>query len=553
MKGPINVLLFIFTTIILQAQTTTPERDVISITQFASGELNGLKNTKEGIRSAEVKNTAEFIRYGIPIPLSNLSSFLAFSIVWEARHWDAENNELWVRFKKGNTTNQWQQINIDIHSDKNGRRHISELTFVDKDVDKFDFKIIFEEGSQALVQNIDLHFYDPGQLEKKSGNEITQANNRSDCACPQPDFEDRDDWCPAGDCPEITNPTFTDVTHLIVHHSAGVNSSSDWAGVVRSIWDFHVNVNGWDDVGYNYLVDPNGVLYEGRGDNVRGAHFCGNNGGTMGVCMLGDFTNTTPTNNAKSTLKDLLAWKICDIDADPEETAFHASSGLNLTRISGHQDGCATECPGALFYPQMEDIRMEVTSQINNECEVEELAAPTNLTAEAVSQSSVLLNWDDNSNNENTFIIERSTWTNTNYEVVGNVSANVTTFTDQNLEANTAYFYQVKATNAQDESAYSNQVGIATVLTSTKSVGQLPVAAFPNPVKDWLSISVPSSIGKKIEVFVFEMGSSKLLKRFTRTSNNGMIKEDVSDLPRGVYFLQITDGDENAYAKLVKH
>lgn len=552
MKNPIITFLLLFLTIYSHAQEKAPERDIISITQFASGELNGLKNTNNGIRSTGIEKTAEFVRYNMPIPLTDLSSFLAFSIVWEAQNWDAENNQLWVRFKSGNTNTNWAQINIDVHSDKNNFRHISELTFVENNVDKLDVKIVFKEGSQALIKKLDLHFYNPGSLENKLGNKATQANNRSDCTCPQPDYEDRDDWCPAGNCPEIVNPVITDVTHLIVHHSAGVSSSSDWAGVVRSIWDFHVNVNGWDDIGYNYLVDPNGVLYEGRGNNVRGAHFCGNNGGTMGVCVMGDFTNISPTDNAKSILKDLLAWKICDIDADPLEMATHASSGLNLNRISGHQDGCATECPGASFYPQFSDIRMEVAAQINNECEVEELAAPINLMAEAISQTKVKMDWEDNSNNETAFIIERSTWTNTNYTTVGNVGANVTTFTDENLAANTAYFYQVKATSAQDESAYSNQVGVATVLTSTKNVGKLPIEVFPNPVDNWLTIALPTSLGKTVSINIFAMGSSKLVKHFVVRSADTLIKQEVSDLPKGVYLLQVNDGVENGYAKLVK-
>ncbi len=552
MKSPIITFVLFLITVFAHAQEKAPERDVLTITQFASSELNGIKNTNNGIRSTGIKKTAEFVRYNMPVPLTELSSFLAFSVVWEAQNWNSENNQLWVRFKKGNTNLGWQKISIDVHSDKKDYRHISELTFVDNDVDKLDVKIIFEEGSQALVQKLDLHFYNPGSLKNKSGNESMQANNRAVCTCPQPDFEDRDDWCPAGNCPEITNPTITDVTHLIVHHSAGVNSSSDWAGVVRSIWDFHVNVNGWDDIGYNYLIDPNGVLYEGRGDNVRGAHFCGNNGGTMGVCMMGDFTNITPTDNAKGVLNDLLAWKICDIDADPLEMAFHASSGLNLNRISGHQDGCATECPGASFYPQFSTIRTEVAAQIDNECEVEELAAPTNLTAEAISQTAAELNWEDNSNNETAFIIERSTWTNTNYVEVGNVAANVTTFMDGNLEANTAYFYQVRATNAQDDSAYSNQVGVATVLTSTKNVGNLLIQIFPNPVENWLSIVVPMNSGKEISVNIYEMGSSKMVKQFAANSVNGIIKKDVSDLPKGVYLLQVNNGVESGYAKLVK-
>ncbi|MFN7929681.1 MAG: hypothetical protein U0Y68_17395 [Blastocatellia bacterium] len=52
--------------------------------------------------------------------------------------------------------------------------------------------------------------------------------------------------------------------HLLVHHTANANTATDWAAVVRAIWSFHIFTNGWSDIGYNYLIDPN-VIYEGAG------------------------------------------------------------------------------------------------------------------------------------------------------------------------------------------------------------------------------------------------------------------------------------------------
>ena len=121
----------------------------------------------------------------------------------------------------------------------------------------------------------------------------------------KPAVVSRTSWgCPDGQGSGWT-PQYTTVTHLIVHHSATANTSSDWAATVRSIWNFHTNDRGWGDVGYNYLIDPNGVIYEGRagGDNVIGAHFSCQNGGTMGVCMLGTFTSVSPTAAALSSLQ----------------------------------------------------------------------------------------------------------------------------------------------------------------------------------------------------------------------------------------------------------
>ena len=127
--------------------------------------------------------------------------------------------------------------------------------------------------------------------------------------------------------------------------------------------------NGWNDIGYNWLIDPNGVIYQGRGDNVRGAHFCGNNTGTMGVCVMGDFTVVLPLPDAVSSLQDLLAWKICDADVTADGSTFHSSSGQTLNHISGHRQGCATACPGDTFFPTLPAVRDSVKWMIDNGCD----------------------------------------------------------------------------------------------------------------------------------------------------------------------------------------
>lgn len=193
----------------------------------------------------------------------------------------------------------------------------------------------------------------------------------------KPAVVSRTSWgCPDGQGSGWT-PQYTTVSHLIVHHSATANTSSDWAETVRGIWNFHTNDRGWGDVGYNYLIDPNGVIYEGRagGDNVIGAHFSCQNGGTMGVCMLGTFTSASPTAAALSSLKRLLAWKAEQRGIDPLGSAYHAGTRLTLPRISGHRHGnpavpdyacTTTSCPGDNLYGQLQAIRTDVANLINS-------------------------------------------------------------------------------------------------------------------------------------------------------------------------------------------
>ena len=73
-----------------------------------------------------------------------------------------------------------------------------------------------------------------------------------------------------------------DRTEFIVHYSEGPTTQS-----VRSIQNFHMDTRGWSDIGYNFLVDVQGRIYEGRGWLTVGAHAPGHNASGIGVCMIG--------------------------------------------------------------------------------------------------------------------------------------------------------------------------------------------------------------------------------------------------------------------------
>ncbi|MFN4147647.1 MAG: N-acetylmuramoyl-L-alanine amidase [Runella sp.] len=174
----------------------------------------------------------------------------------------------------------------------------------------------------------------------------------------------------AGLTPPKEPPTATNVRFIIVHHEAGSNSPANFVNTVRNIYVFHTQTNGWNDIGYNFLIAQDGTVFEGRdgqgrmdNDNVQGAHFCGANAGTMGICLLGNYMTAQPTAPALASLKQLIAWKMKKENLiDPSSRMFHSSLGKNLTLVSGHRDGCATDCPGNNLYEIMDQIRNEVAN-----------------------------------------------------------------------------------------------------------------------------------------------------------------------------------------------
>jgi hypothetical protein len=164
-------------------------------------------------------------------------------------------------------------------------------------------------------------------------------------------------------------PAFADALRLaVVHHTAGSNTytRAESAAIVRAIQVYHVRGNGWNDLGYNFLVDKYGQVFEGRYGgmerNVVGAHAEGFNTGSVGVAVLGNYDAATVTPAAQAALTQLLAWRLDVAHLDPIQLVSFVSGGnprfpagvpLTLRAIVGHRDTGFTDCPGDRLYARL--------------------------------------------------------------------------------------------------------------------------------------------------------------------------------------------------------
>lgn len=204
--------------------------------------------------------------------------------------------------------------------------------------------------------------------------------------CETPDWISYETWRKGLPDP-LSGRVTSDVKHCVVHHSAVNSSDTDYVKRVRNIYVFHTQTRGWDDIGYNFLIAPNGQLFAGRDpqgsgaqDDVMGAHYCGKNTGTMGICMMGDFTDSTVTDTAKGTLKHVLVWKLYKSGLSTKDVFRHPlGTGDYLKTIVGHRDGCATACPGASFYPEFSKLRTAVQTSLD-QCIIANAAAGENVS-----------------------------------------------------------------------------------------------------------------------------------------------------------------------------
>ena len=173
-----------------------------------------------------------------------------------------------------------------------------------------------------------------------------------------------------------TKPTYADTLRMAhVHHTAGTNTytRAQAPAVVRAIEVYHVEGNGWNDIGYNALVDRFGTVYEGRAGgidrNVVGAHARGFNTGSFGIAVMGDFRTVAPPQAALDALVQTLAWRLDLAHVDPLGT-FNAISAGNerfgpgipvfLRAISGHRDTGLTTCPGEKLYALIPSLAQRV-------------------------------------------------------------------------------------------------------------------------------------------------------------------------------------------------
>jgi len=171
-------------------------------------------------------------------------------------------------------------------------------------------------------------------------------------------------------------PVYADNVHVaFVHHTAGSNSytASQSASIVRAIEIYHVEADGWNDIGYNFLIDKYGQIFEGRYGGVTraviGAHAMGFNVGSVGVSMLGNYDTAQVTPAAKAALVSLVAWRLDLAHVDPLSKIVRISTGnprypagtaVTLNAISGHRDVYPTSCPGANLYADLPAIRKAV-------------------------------------------------------------------------------------------------------------------------------------------------------------------------------------------------
>ena len=213
----------------------------------------------------------------------------------------------------------------------------------------FDYKVISQVGFPEIISAgiflPDIEEYPEGDITRK----------KADTDLPKPVIISRSEW---GARP----PTHGYSLHpyyikLTLHHAAGFSADNIDEGKeqLRAIQDLHQFVRGWSDIGYHFVVDKAGNIYQGRPETVIGAHVLNNNTGNIGVCVLGCYhppelyCGDWLTDATTNSLVALYGWVSGEYNYDPNILKGHRDYPYN-----------ETSCPGNNVYEELTWFRDEI-------------------------------------------------------------------------------------------------------------------------------------------------------------------------------------------------
>jgi hypothetical protein len=150
------------------------------------------------------------------------------------------------------------------------------------------------------------------------------------------------------------------INKIIIHHTATGKDLDDPKTAIQSIYKYHIFARKWGDIGYNYIIDPKGNIYEGRygGDSVVGGHAWGANVGSIGIAVLGNYQQNAVPEPVLKSLAALIKEKTGQYGIDPLGSSVFG--GENMPNIMGHRDTAVTACPGEKLYAQLPMLRLAV-------------------------------------------------------------------------------------------------------------------------------------------------------------------------------------------------
>lgn len=322
-----------------------------------------------------------------------------FPVDFVAVTWAGEHGEALVRFRHGTTWSPWEPMGEDGAQEPG--RFSSALVPAD-DADAYQVRV---PGGAGEAKAVAINTTDGPTMTVAATTEPTPAFMGTVQYVPRSAWGADESLRLEADGTETWPEVYFPVQKLTVHHTATANGDTDPAATVRAIYRYHTVDNGWGDIGYQFLVDESGRIYEGRhtdddpntapafgdslaetdpdedmDDGVVGAHVSGFNSGNLGVSMLGTLTDRRPTAGAQRGVEQILAELAGRTAIDPTGAGTYDNPASDDSwtgpNIPGHRDFAATECPGGIAHALLPVVRDRTAARMAGGF-VEDTASPT--------------------------------------------------------------------------------------------------------------------------------------------------------------------------------
>ena len=262
------------------------------------------------------------------------------------------------------------------------------------DADALQVRVHTADGEAP--QDLETVLIDPGTGSADGVTSDTSVLSGADAAVVRPAITRRAQW--GAKATRCSSNNYSDtVLAATVHHTAGSNNytAAQSAGILRGIQSYHMDTLGWCDVGYQFVVDKYGQIFEGRAGGIDrpvvGAHAGGFNSRTFGVSALGNYETASTTPALVAAISRVIGWKLSLYERDIYGSATLTSAGggtakyaegtsVTLPNVFGHRDVGNTSCPGRNLYSALGSIRSQAAAyqSANQEVAGGDLYAITN-------------------------------------------------------------------------------------------------------------------------------------------------------------------------------
>ncbi len=333
--------------------STTPEAEPTTtapVSPEVEVEQTAVKQDPQAHGDASVKRTA-------------VAAFRMAGVTWDASS-SATDVTVRVQVRTHGTWGDWETLELE-ENFEDGRPGTTPL-WTEAPADGIAVDVQAASGALAGVKVTTI---DPGKAEvvtpitsavyDPAAGSVTSAAATTDgtpSVVPMPTIITRAQWKAGAGTKCDTPTTRPKALGVVIHHTAGSNTyaKADAAALVRSYQTYHVKGHGWCDIGYNFLVDRFGQIFEGRKgglkNQVRAAHSGVDavNQWATGVSMMGNFEKVAPSEALKTAVVKLVGWRLKYFGANPKGT--YTTGGRKYQVINGHRDVKSTACPGKYAY-----------------------------------------------------------------------------------------------------------------------------------------------------------------------------------------------------------